>query len=55
MALMAGTIILIIVALAVVRFLVHGLVRFVELAAVLVVVIFVLAWILARKIKQLSA
>jgi positive regulator of sigma E activity len=48
-ALLVGTVILIAVVLAVVRFLVHELVRFVEISAILVVIILVLAWLVARK------
>lgn len=48
-ALLAGTVILIAVVLAVVRFLVHEVVRFVEISAILVVIILVLAWLVARK------
>lgn len=50
--LLVGTIILIAIVLAIVRFLVHELVRFVEISAVLVVIILVLAWLVARKSGQ---
>jgi hypothetical protein len=38
-----------IVAIAVVRFLVHELIRFVEISAILVLIILVLAWLVARR------
>jgi hypothetical protein len=44
-----AAIFLIIVVLAVVRFLVHELVRFVEISAILVLIILVMAWLLARR------
>ena len=47
--LLPGTVILIILVLAVVRFLVHELVRFVEISAILAVIILVLTWLVARK------
>lgn len=50
--LLVGTVILIAIVLAVVRFLVHEVVRFVEISAVLVVIILVLAWLVARKSGQ---
>jgi hypothetical protein len=51
-AILAGALLLIIVTVAVVRFLVHELVRFVEVSAILVVIILVLAWLVARKSEQ---
>ncbi len=48
-ALLPGTVILIILVLAVVRFLVHEPVRFVEISAILAVIILVLTWLVARK------
>jgi hypothetical protein len=50
--LLVGTVILIAIMLAVVRFLVHEVIRFVEISAVLVVIILVLAWLVARKSGQ---
>jgi hypothetical protein len=51
-AILAGALLFIIVGIAVVRFLVHEVIRFVEISAVLVVIILVLAWLLARKSGQ---
>ena len=48
-AIFAGALVLIVVGVAVLRFLVHELVRFVEISAILAVVILVLAWLVARK------
>ena len=48
-AIFAGALVLIVVGIAILRFLVHELVRFVEISAVLVVVILVMAWLVARK------
>ncbi len=48
-AIFAGALVLIVVGIAILRFLVHELVRFVEISAILVVIILVLAWLAARK------
>lgn len=48
-ALLIGAFLLMIVAIAVVRFLVHELIRFVEISAILVLIILVLAWLVARR------
>ncbi len=48
-AIFAGALVLIVVGIAILRFLIHELVRFVEISAILVVVILVLAWLVARK------
>jgi hypothetical protein len=53
--LLVGTVILIAIVLAIVRFLVHEVIRFVEISAVLVVIILVLAWLVARKSGQPTA
>jgi hypothetical protein len=54
-AILAGALLFIIVTVAVVRFLVQELVRFVEISAILVVIILVLAWLAARKSGQPTA
>ena len=46
------TIIAIVVVVGIVRFLVHEMIRFVEISAVLVLIILVLAWLLARRSGQ---
>ncbi len=48
-AILIGAFLLMIVAIAVVRFLVHELIRFVEISAILVLIILVLAWLVARR------
>ncbi len=48
-AIFAGALLLIVVGIAVLRFLVHELFRFIEISAVLVIVILVLAWLVARR------
>jgi H+/gluconate symporter-like permease len=48
-AIFGGALLLIIVGIAILRFLIHELVRFVEISAILVVVILVLAWLVARR------
>lgn len=48
-AILIGAFLLMIVAIAVVRFLVHELIRFVEISAILVLIILVLAWLMARR------
>ena len=49
------TIIAIIVALAIIRFLVHELVRFIEISAVAVIIILALAWLLGRRTASPTA
>jgi hypothetical protein len=44
-----------IVGIAIVRFLVHELVRFMEISAILVVIILVIAWLVARRSEQPTA
>ncbi len=51
-AILIGALLLMIIAVAVVRFLVHELIRFVEISAILVLIILVLAWLVARKSGQ---
>jgi hypothetical protein len=51
-AILAGVLLFIIVGIAIIRFLVHEVARFIEISAVLVVIILVLAWLLARKSGQ---
>ncbi len=46
------TIVAIVVVVGIVRFLVHEMFRFVEISAVLVLIILVLAWLLGRKSTQ---
>jgi hypothetical protein len=48
-AIFAGALLLIIIGIAILRFLIHELVRFIEISAILVVIILVLAWLVARK------
>lgn len=48
-AIFGGALLLIIVGIAILRFLIHELVRFVEISAILVVVVLVLAWLVARR------
>ena len=55
MGLALATVIAIIVALAVIRFLVHELVRFIEISAVAVVIILALAWLLGRRTARPTA
>ncbi|HEY3272747.1 MAG TPA: hypothetical protein VGJ92_03235 [Methanocella sp.] len=52
---LAGAILLMIAGIAIVRFLVHEVVRFMEISAILVVIILVLAWLVARKSEQPTA
>lgn len=51
-AILLGALLLMIVAIAIVRFLVHELIRFIEISAILVLIILVLAWLVARKSGQ---
>ncbi len=54
-AILIGALMLMIVVVAVVRFLVHELIRFVEISAILVLIILVLAWLVARRSGQPGA
>jgi hypothetical protein len=54
-AILIGAFLLMIVAIAVVRFLVHELIKFVEISAILVLIILVLAWLVARRSGQPGA
>jgi hypothetical protein len=54
-AILIGALLLMIVAVAVVRFLVHELVRFIEISAILVLIILALAWLVARRSGQPGA
>jgi hypothetical protein len=54
-AILIGALLLMIIAVAVVRFLVHELIRFVEISAILVLIISVLAWLVARRSGQPGA